>query len=87
MRLTVTAKPAPKAARLWVADGADARLPQGEMDGRPATIEKETVTGEVDAPKDGCLAFYVELDYEMDGIKYHLCTQLRVVGKAKGGGE
>ncbi len=50
---------------------------------KPATIDKETVTGLVDPPADGCEAFFGVLDYEIDGIKYHLCVQMRVAGKAK----
>ena len=83
MRLTVTAKPAPTAARLWVAKSPTRDFRNAKWEERPATIDKETVTGEVDAPSDGCTAFFGDLDYEIDGIKYHLCTQMRVAGKAK----
>ncbi len=83
MRLTVTAKPAPTAARLWVAKAPTRDFRNAKWEERPATIVGETVTGEVNAPTDGCTAFFGDLDYEMDGIKYHLCTQMRVAGKAK----
>jgi len=83
MRLTVTAKPAPTAARLWVAKAPTRDFRNAKWEERPATIDEETVTGEVDAPTDGCTAFFGDLDYEIDGIKYHLCTQMRVAGKAK----
>jgi hypothetical protein len=32
----------------------------------------------VTPPEQGHLAFYGELDYEIDGLKYHLSTQIRV---------
>ena len=83
MRLTVTAKPAPAGARLYVATAPTRDFRQATWTEKPATMEKDTVTGLVDAPADGCEAFFGVLDYEIDGIKYHLCTQMRVAGKPK----
>ena len=84
MRLTVTAKPAPLAARLWVARAPTRRLPQGEVGGTAGDHRQPDRHGRlVEAPTDGCTAFFGDLDYEIDGIKYHLCTQMRVAGKAK----
>ena len=83
MRLTVTAKPAPTAARLYAATAPTRDFRKAIWEERPATIDKQTVTGLVDPPADGCEAFFGVLDYEMDGIKYHLCTQMRVTGKPK----
>ena len=57
-------------------------IPQGDVGGE-AGDNQETVTGLVDPPADGCEAFFGVLDYEIDGIKYHLCVQMRVAGKAK----
>jgi PhoPQ-activated pathogenicity-related protein len=83
MRLTVTAKPAPTGARLWSATAPTRDFRKAKWVERPATIDKDVIVGLVDAPTDGCIAFFGDLDYEMDGIKYHLCTQMRVAGKAK----
>jgi hypothetical protein len=41
------------------------------------------VIGLVAPPAEGWLAFFGELDYEIEGIKYHLCTQMRVAGPGK----
>jgi len=83
MRLTVTAKPAPSAAHLYVATAPTRDFRKAAWEEKAAAIDKETVTGLVDPPADGCKAFFGVLDYEIDGIKYHLCTQMRVAGKAK----
>ena len=83
MRLTVDCKPAPSAAHLWAAKGPTLDFRKATWVEQPATIDKETVTGIVDVPADGCEAFFGALDYEIDGIKYHLCTQMRVTGKPK----
>ena len=36
------------------------------------------IIGEVTRPEQGYLAFFGELDYEIDGLRYHLSTQLRM---------
>ena len=43
----------------------------------------KTITVSTESPKEGFKAFYVETDYEIDGIKYNLSTQLRVLERAK----
>jgi hypothetical protein len=48
-----------------------------------AAVSKGVVTGEVEPPKEGYLAFFGELDYEVDGLPYRLSTQLRMVGSSK----
>ena len=42
------------------------------------TLSNGAVIGEVTPPEKGHLAFYGELDYEIDGLKYHLSTQVRM---------
>jgi len=36
--------------------------------------------GEVALPEKGFVAFYAELDFEIDGLKHNLSTQVRVAG-------
>jgi len=81
MRLVVQCDPAPQGARLWVADGKTRDFRKSKWTEQKATVEKGRVTGLVEVPKEGCRAFYAELDYEIDGIQYHLSTQLRLVEK------
>lgn len=78
LRLTVDATPAPAAARLWVAE-------IGTQDFRTAKWKEQTMTfsngvgiGEITPPEKGNVAFYGELDYEIEGLKYHLSTQVRM---------
>jgi len=42
------------------------------------TLSNGIAIGEVTPPAKGHLAFYGELDYEIDGLKYHLSTQVRM---------
>ncbi len=81
MRLTVEASPAPKGARLWTAQAPTRDFRKERWEERPATLKGGTVVGNVDPPAEGFRAFYAELDYEIDGVAYHLSTQLRVAGK------
>lgn len=83
LRLTVGASPTPKEARLWVAQAPtrDFRLAQWRE--QPATVSQPAIVGEVAPPADGFLAFFAELDYEIDGIKHHVSTQLRIAGAEK----
>jgi PhoPQ-activated pathogenicity-related protein len=81
LRLTVTCKPAPVAGRLWVAEAPTRDFRKAEWKERPATLQDGTVVGEVEPPAKGCLAFYGELEYEVDGLHYDLATQLRIAGK------
>ena len=79
----VTADPAPKSARVWTATNPTRDFRKAKWTDGEVKLAKDQVTGETTAPKLGCLAFYVETDYEIDGIAYHLCTQLRLVGTPK----
>jgi PhoPQ-activated pathogenicity-related protein len=82
VRLTVEASPAPKGARLWVATAPTRDFREAKWEERKLTVDKDgSVVGEVAPPKEGCLAVYGDLDYEIGGVKYNLCTQIRVVGE------
>ncbi|HEX2385834.1 MAG TPA: hypothetical protein VHL99_04685, partial [Candidatus Binatia bacterium] len=49
-----------------------------EWRARGVDISGGRVVGEVTAPEKNYLAFFGELDYEVDGLKYQLSTQIRV---------
>jgi PhoPQ-activated pathogenicity-related protein len=81
LRLTIEASPPPLGARLWVAEAATQDFRQAKWKEATAGREGGSIIGEVSPPAQGCLAFFGDLDYEIDGLRYHLCTQIRVVGK------
>ena len=76
-RLTIDATPAPAAARFWVAQKPTRDFRAAKWKDEPVTFLNGAVTGEVTPPEKGQLAFYGELDYEIDGLKYHLSTQIQ----------
>jgi PhoPQ-activated pathogenicity-related protein len=83
--VTVKATPEPKAARLWLAAAPTRDFRKATWKEEAAVIQEGMVTGKVKAPKQGCLAFYAELEYEVEGLRYHLSTQIRVAGKPEAG--
>lgn len=83
LRLTVEATPAPTAARLWVARSRTQDFRNVAWEEQAAAVSKGVVTGEVEPPEEGYLAFFGELDYEVDGLPYRLSTQLRMAGSSK----
>jgi len=78
LRLTIDATPAPRGARLWVAETRTQDFRTAKWREQAVTLSDRSVIGEVAPPEKGHLAFYGELDYEIDGLKYRLSTQVRV---------
>jgi PhoPQ-activated pathogenicity-related protein len=77
-RLTIDARPAPNGARLWVAQTETQDFRRASWTEQAVTLSNGMIIGEVTPPEKGHLAFYGELDYEIDGLKYHLSTQMRM---------
>jgi PhoPQ-activated pathogenicity-related protein len=78
LRLTIDSNPAPTGARLWVAQTETHDFRRANWTEQAVTFSNGTIVGEVTAPEKGHLVFYGELDYEIDGLKYHLSTQMRM---------
>jgi PhoPQ-activated pathogenicity-related protein len=78
LRLTIEGTPAPAGARLWVAETQSQDFRRAKWREQAVNFSNGVVIGEVAPPEKGYLAFYGELDYEIDGLKYHLSTQIRM---------
>jgi PhoPQ-activated pathogenicity-related protein len=78
LRVTIDAAPPPTGARLWVAQTATADFRTARWIDHALTISDAKIIGEVTRPDKGYVAFFSELDYEIDGLKYHLSTQIRM---------
>jgi PhoPQ-activated pathogenicity-related protein len=81
-RVTVQATPAPAAARVWVVDAPTRDFRPARWNEQTAGVNGTTVRATVDRPASGYRTFFVELDYMLEGLAYHLSTQVRVVGPA-----
>lgn len=76
--LSIAANPKPIGARLWVARTASKDFRAANWTEQMVVVSDGMVLGEVTPPDKGNIAFYGELDYEIDGLKYQLSTQVRV---------
>ena len=78
LRLSIAATPAPAGARLWIAQAPTADFRAVKWSQQTVKSSNGRVVGEVTAPEKGLLAFFGELDYEIDGLRYNLSTQVRM---------
>jgi PhoPQ-activated pathogenicity-related protein len=78
LRLTIDATPAPIGARLWIAQTPTTDFRTAQWREQEVSFAKGKIIGEVAPPDKGHLAFFGELDYEIDGLPYHLSTQIRM---------
>ncbi|MBI2359374.1 MAG: hypothetical protein HYV04_10835 [Deltaproteobacteria bacterium] len=82
LRLIVEGPP-PLSARLWLAEAPTQDFRKALWAERAVTVRGGKVIGEVALPTEGYRAFFGEHDYEIDGVRYKLSTQIRVAkGKA-----
>jgi PhoPQ-activated pathogenicity-related protein len=80
--LTIHASPAPKAARLWTARSETRDFRESHWDASPLN-PGAMITGRVTYPPRGNLAAMGELEYEIDGIPYHLSTTFVELGPSR----
>ena len=77
LRLIIEAAPAPVGARLWVAQTATTDFRTAQWREQEVSLADGKIIGAVTPPEKGHLVFFGELDYEIDGLRYHLSTQVR----------
>jgi PhoPQ-activated pathogenicity-related protein len=78
LRLIIAATPAPTGARLWIAQTSTTDFRTAKWNERAVTLSNGHIVGEVTKPENGHLAFFGELDYEIDGLRHKLSTQVRM---------
>jgi PhoPQ-activated pathogenicity-related protein len=77
LRLTIAATRPPSGARLWIAQTVTTDFRTAKWSQQAVNASNGKIVGEVTPPDTGHLAFFGELDYEIDGLPYHLSTQMR----------
>ncbi|HMB04538.1 MAG TPA: phenylacetic acid degradation protein, partial [Isosphaeraceae bacterium] len=80
LRLQVRSTPEPKSARLWVARSDSRDFRDARWEAKPMPINGSVIKGEVARPGEGFIALLGDLEYEIDGFRYHLSTQIRQTG-------
>jgi PhoPQ-activated pathogenicity-related protein len=83
LRLQVRSTPEPKSARIWVARSDTRDFRESRWESTPMILEGAIAGGEVGRPEKGYIAILGDLEYEIEGLPYHLSTQVRQTG-AKG---
>ena len=78
-RLTVTASPAPKKIQLWQTNHPDTDFRTATWTAREIPVKDGGAEISVEQPATGCTACFADAAYEIDGIPYTLCTQMRVM--------
>ena len=78
LRLSIIATPAPKSARLWIAQTPTRDFRTAQWSAQEIRSSDGKIIGEVTVPDKGHVAFFGELDYDIDGLPYHLSTQVRM---------
>ena len=79
----------PKAARLWTAHNPTKDFRKAHWEAKDLQVASSkgsdglfyASTDLIPVPASGHVAFYVEFEFEMDGMTFPLCTQVRVTGK------
>jgi PhoPQ-activated pathogenicity-related protein len=77
--LKVDSSVKPSGSRLWVVDAETRDFRKATWVEQPARLDGTSIFGEVEAPVKGFRCFFAEIDFEMDGVKYQLSTQNRIV--------
>ncbi len=83
MTLAVNCSPAPKAARIWVADAPTRDFRKSTWREKEVKLDKGAVTGSVEKPTEGWRTFYAECEFEKNGQTFFLSTQLRMCAAGK----
>jgi PhoPQ-activated pathogenicity-related protein len=83
LTLKVQSDTAPKAARLWSTMGSTRDFRQSKWTDRALDVKDKSISAEISTPSEGYVVFFAELEYEIDGLRYYLSTQLRIAGKDK----
>ncbi|HLJ12599.1 MAG TPA: PhoPQ-activated protein PqaA family protein [Planctomycetaceae bacterium] len=82
-RLSVDAQPAPLAGRLWLARAETRDFRLAQFVEQPLAVDAGKVVAQIANPTEEHVAFFAELDYDVDGLKHHFSTQLRILEPAR----
>jgi PhoPQ-activated pathogenicity-related protein len=80
LRLRVEAEPAPHSARLWVARSSSRDFREAAWTPEPMRHDGSAWVGSVPGPNGGAVALFGDLTFEIEGLTYHLSTQIRQTG-------
>ena len=79
LRLTVRSNPAPKEINLWHCAGPTKDIRDARWESRSVPMKDGASEILERRPTSGVSCFYADCAYEIDGLPFTLCTQLRLV--------
>ena len=83
LRLTVTAQPAPKEIRVWRCDAPTKDIREARWESKVVPCKDGKAEILEARPASGVVSFYADCSYDIDGLAYSLCTQLRMAEAVK----
>ena len=75
--LRVTASKQPQAAKLWLARSDTKDFREAKWESQPLTGEAKTFVAELAKPDSGHVAHFGELQFQINGVPYSLCTLIQ----------
>lgn len=78
--LSTHSSPSPLGGRMWIAHSPVRDFRKAKWEPRSIPIFECMTSAEVETPQEGYRAFYIELDFQIQELKYTLCTQVTVLG-------
>jgi hypothetical protein len=82
MRLTVSANPAPKEVRFWRCTAPNKDIREARWESRVLEVKDGRAEVSERKPEKGVVSFYADCSFDIDGLGYSLCTQLRMAEAA-----
>ncbi|WP_435011105.1 PhoPQ-activated pathogenicity-related family protein [Tundrisphaera lichenicola] len=80
LTLTLDSSPRPKSARIWTARSETRDFRESKWE--PSVLKVgPALTAEVARPEQGNVAFFADLEFEIEKIPYHLTTQIDQTGE------
>lgn len=76
LRLGVTASPAPTKATLWTARAATKDFREAKWEATTMRRDDDILVGDAALSPDDYVAIFGDLEFEIDGLSYHLSTQI-----------
>lgn len=80
LRLEISAVPTPKSVQLWVARSDSLDFRKARWESAPMRSNGSAFEAEVRRPDKGYVSLFGDLEYEVDGLTYHLSTQVIQAG-------
>ena len=82
LRLSVFANEAPKEMRVWRCEAPTKDIREARWESRVVEVKDGRAEILEARPKSGVVSFYADCSFEIDGLPYSLCTQLRMAEAA-----